>query len=81
MPAAFCFRTSQVNLTGYFPNVLAVFTCDLHRGTLCRTDAVGDAHVNDPPVIDLPTCSLGTRAWWSMVLRRQALALNDMADT
>jgi hypothetical protein len=34
MPAAFCFRISQVTLTGYSLNVLAVFTRDLHRGTL-----------------------------------------------
>jgi len=38
----------------------AVFTRDLHAGTqFAEQMQVGMAHVNDQPVIDLPTCPFG----------------------
>jgi aldehyde dehydrogenase (NAD+) len=38
----------------------AVFTRDLHLGTrFAEQMQVGMAHVNDQPVIDLPTCPFG----------------------
>jgi aldehyde dehydrogenase (NAD+) len=40
----------------------AVFTRDLHRGLhFAERMKVGMAHVNDQPVIDLPTCPFGGR--------------------
>jgi aldehyde dehydrogenase (NAD+) len=37
-----------------------VFTRDLHRGVqFAQRMQVGMAHVNDQPVIDLPTCPFG----------------------
>jgi hypothetical protein len=81
MPAAFCFRISQVTLTGYSLNVLAVFTRDLHRGTLfAERMQVDGAHQR--PASYRSAVRLGrARGAGSMVLGRQALAVNNMADT
>jgi hypothetical protein len=66
MPAAaFCFRISQVTLTSYSVNVLAVFTRDLHRGTLrCkwawRTSTTQSRQVHSP--LALRICAISRLA-------------------